>query len=112
MIAVRPQHVAEKLRSHKLLPSKQNTYDITLMTPTVLRTRLERFKKSVLVVKYIQRFEVALKSKFRNYGSLCSGSKVLLEKLIVPQQVQKFPPFYRAPRFITVLTTARLMSLS
>ena len=38
-------------------------------------------------------------------------SRVLLEKLTGSQPVKKFPAFYRTPRLITVLTSARHLSL-
>jgi len=38
--------------------------------------------------------------------------RVLLEKLTVPQPVNKFPAFYETRMFITAFTTARHMSLS
>ena len=38
--------------------------------------------------------------------------RVLLEKMIGPQEVKQFPAFYRIQRFITTLTTARHLSLS
>ena len=39
-------------------------------------------------------------------------SRVLLEKLTVPQLVRKFPAFYKTRRFITVFTRAHHFSLS
>jgi hypothetical protein len=39
-------------------------------------------------------------------------SRVLPEKLTVPQLVEKVPAFYATRRFITAFTTARLLSLS
>jgi len=39
-------------------------------------------------------------------------SRVRLEKLPVSQLVNKFPTFYETRRFITALTSARLLSLS
>ena len=39
-------------------------------------------------------------------------SRVLLEKLIVPQQIKKFPATYGNQRFITTFTSARHLSLS
>jgi len=39
-------------------------------------------------------------------------SRVLLEKLTVPQLVKKFPAFHGTRRFITALTSARHLSLS
>jgi hypothetical protein len=37
---------------------------------------------------------------------------VLLQKLTVPELVEKFPAFYRTRRFITAFTRARHLSLS
>jgi len=44
--------------------------------------------------------------------TLTPCSRVLLEKLTVPQLVKKFPTFYGTRRFITTFTTARQWSLS
>jgi hypothetical protein len=43
---------------------------------------------------------------------LTPSSRVLLEKLNVSQLVKKFPAYYRTRKFITVLTSARHLSLS
>ena len=43
---------------------------------------------------------------------LTPWSRVLLEKLTDLQLIKKFPAFYRTPKFITVLTSARHLSLS
>ena len=42
---------------------------------------------------------------------LTPWSRVLLEKEVL-QLVKKFPAFYGTPKFITVLTSARYLSLS
>jgi hypothetical protein len=42
--------------------------------------------------------------------TLCS--RVLLEKLIVPQLVKNFPAFYKTRRFITLFTSGHHLSLS
>jgi hypothetical protein len=49
---------------------------------------------------------------FRNVVKLTPWIRVLLEKLIVPQQIKKFPVFYGTRMFITVFTIARHWSLS
>ena len=43
---------------------------------------------------------------------LVPWSRVLLEKLTVPQLVKNFPAFYRTRKFITVFTSARHLPLS
>ena len=43
---------------------------------------------------------------------LTAWSRVLLEKLTVPQLVKEFPVFYRKRRFIAAFTSARYLSLS
>jgi hypothetical protein len=43
---------------------------------------------------------------------LLPRSRVLLEKLVVPQLVKNFPEFYRTRRLITLFTTVRHLSLS
>ena len=43
---------------------------------------------------------------------LTACSRVLLEKLTVPQLVKKFPAFYGTRRFITAFTSAGHLSLS
>ena len=43
---------------------------------------------------------------------ISSWSKVLPEKLAVPQLLKKFPAFYGTIRFITAFTRASLLSLS
>jgi hypothetical protein len=48
----------------------------------------------------------------QNFNSGNEWSRVLLEELIVPQLVNKFLPFYRTRRSITVFTKARQLSLS
>ena len=50
--------------------------------------------------------------KERTDLGLTARSRVLLEKLTVPQLVKKFPAFCGTKRFITVFTTARTFSLS
>jgi hypothetical protein len=45
-------------------------------------------------------------------NKLSPWSRVLIEKLTVTQLVKKYPDFYATRRFITVFTTAYLMSLS
>ena len=44
--------------------------------------------------------------------NLTAWSRVLSEKLTVPQVVRKFPAFYRTRSFITIYTRARHLSLS
>ena len=43
---------------------------------------------------------------------LTPWSRVLLEKLLVLQLIKKFPSFYGTRKFITILTSARHLSLS
>ena len=43
---------------------------------------------------------------------MSARSRVLVEKLIVPQLVRKFPAFYGTRRFITAFTRTRCLSLS
>jgi hypothetical protein len=43
---------------------------------------------------------------------LTPWSRILLQKLIVPHLVKKFPAFYGTQRFITVFTTACHLALS
>ena len=50
-------------------------------------------------------------SSFDSY-LLAPWSRVLLEKLTVPQPGNKFPSFYGTRRFITAFTSARHLSLS
>jgi len=45
-------------------------------------------------------------------NKLTPRSRVFLEKLTVPQLVNKFPSFYGTRKFITVFTTVRHLSLS
>ena len=53
------------------------------------------------------------KWKFVKFSYLLTPrSTVLLEKLTVPQLVNKFPAFYGTRRFITAFTSARHLSLS
>ena len=47
-----------------------------------------------------------------SYYLLTPLNRVLLEKLTVSAASQKFPAFYGTPRFITVLTSVRHLSLS
>jgi hypothetical protein len=47
-----------------------------------------------------------------SFQYLTAWSRVLPEKLTVPQLVNKFPTFYGTRRFITAFTTARHLSLS
>ena len=51
-------------------------------------------------------------SLFQYTYFLTPTSRVLLQKLTGSQLVNKFPAFYRIPRFITVLITARYFRLS
>ena len=57
--------------------------------------------------------DISHKYKDKNYMSkLTTCNRVLLEKLIGPQPVQKFPAFYRNQSFTTVFKSARHVSLS
>ena len=50
--------------------------------------------------------------KIQSYYLLTPRSRVLLEKLTGLQLVKKFPALHGTPRFITVFTSARHLSLS
>jgi hypothetical protein len=52
-------------------------------------------------------FESSVLRKITN-----SENRVLLEKLIFPQMIKKFPPFYGTRRFITESTITHHLSLS
>jgi hypothetical protein len=54
----------------------------------------------------------AVRAKNKTTNLLTPWSRVLPEKLTVPQLLKKFPAFYATRRFITVYTRARHLSLS
>jgi hypothetical protein len=57
-------------------------------------------------------FEQTTTFLYTYFHYITPWSRVLLEKLIGPQLVKKFPAFYGTRRFITAFTRAHHLSLS
>jgi hypothetical protein len=57
-------------------------------------------------------YNIAIMSAYTTINHPIPCSRVLIEKLIVPQLVKKFPSFYGTRRIITILTTGHHLSIS
>jgi hypothetical protein len=87
----------------------------------------EEIKGDIRVHSMIARFHLLPRKTPKSFAKLCTqttpsgkilyaylltpSKRVLLEKLVL-QLIKKFPAFYGTPKFITVLTSARHLSLS
>jgi len=71
-----------------------------------------KFKDALLETQQTCYFIINVKLPVSTPLRGTSGSRVLLEKLTVPQLVMKCPAFYGTRRLITAFTSARHLSLS